>query len=221
MWSARSIVLITILSLNACSFFHSTADDAVVVIGSTRLDSEALKKDVKFICSESALPFQNESRIKEKLIGRVIDHYLVLEFGKKNGIVISQQEFEESLDEIKSQYSEEAFKEAMLQAYISEEQWELRFRESLLIRKISTGFMEKVPPPNREETERFFEKSQNSFTPQYSFTSYETLENVYPEVAAVLARKKRIRFYTNWLKKLRSQFQVRVNQELLEQVEFS
>ena len=216
MWGACCfILLITNLSLNACSFFHSTADNAVIVVGSTHLDSDTLKKDVRFICSESALPFQGESRIKEKLIDRVIDHYLVLEFGKKNGIAISQQEFEENLREIKRQYSDETFREAMLQAYVSKEQWELRFRESLLIRKICTGYMKKVPPPTHEEKKRFFEKNQDRFT------GYEKLEDAYPEITSLLTRRKRNSFYTNWLKELRPQFQIRVNQELLKQVEFS
>jgi len=216
MWCSRySIILITILSLYACNFFHSNADNAIIVVGSTHLDSDTLKKDVRFICSESPLPFQGEPRIKEKLIERVIDHYLVLEFGKKNGIVISQKEFEENLGEIKKQYNDETFREAMLQAYVSEEQWELRFKESLLIRKINIEFMKKVLPPTYEEAKQFFEKNQDRFT------NDGKLEDVYPEVTTILTRKKRYRFYTNWLKELRSQFQIRVNQELLKQVEFS
>ena len=310
-WNAcLSILLITILALYGCSYFHSTDDNAVIVVGSTHLDSDTLKKDVRFICSELPIPFQGESRIKEKLIDRVIDHYLVLEFGKKNGIVISQQEFEENLVDIKRQYSEEPFREALLQAYISEEQWELRFRESLLIRKICAKSMEKVPAPSYEETKRFFEKNQGRFggrekirflqvvtrtkedamdlhgriqrgedfmnlAREYSITpeaqqggsvgwinrehldqalqealstltpgqlgpvvktpfgyhvvrlldtrtaDQEKFEDVYPEVMTVLTQNKRNHFYANWLKELRSQFQIRVNQELLKQVEFS
>ena len=76
---------------------------------------------------------------------------------------ISQKEFEENLREIKRQYSEETFREALLEAYVSEEQWERRFRESLLIRKIYTKLMEKLPSPSHEETERFFEKNKDRF----------------------------------------------------------
>ena len=49
----------------------------------------------------------------------------------------------------------------------------------------------------------------------------EKFEDVYPEVMTVLTQNKRNHFYANWLKELRSQFQIRVNQELLKQVEFS
>ena len=305
-----SILLTTIFTLYGCNYFYSSADDAVIVVGSTQLDSDTLKKEARFISSELAIPFQGESRVKEKLIERVIDHYLVLEFGKKNGILISQREFEENLREIKEPYSEETFKEALLEGYISEEQWELRFRESLLVRKICAEFMEKVPSPSHEETELFFEKNLDRFggreevrflqivtqteedaidlrgriqrgedfmnlarkysiTPeaqqggcvdwidrehldpdlQEAFSSLtpgqlgpviktpfgyhvvrlldtrttdkERLEDVYPEVKAVLTQNRRNRFYANWLKELRSQFPVRVNQELLKQVEFS
>ncbi|MCJ7809651.1 MAG: hypothetical protein MUP26_05235, partial [Desulfobulbaceae bacterium] len=54
-WNAcLSILLITILALYGCSYFHSTDDNAVIVVGSTQLDSDTLKKDVRFICSELA-----------------------------------------------------------------------------------------------------------------------------------------------------------------------
>lgn len=163
-WNARlGILLTTILALCGCSYFNSTADEAVIVVGSTHLDSDTLKMDVKFICAELEIPFQWDSRIQEKLIDRVIDHYLILEFGKKNGIAISQQEFEETLEEIKSQYGEESFREALLQAYVNEGQWETRFRESLLIRRICAKAMEKVPEPGYEEAKRFFEENRDRF----------------------------------------------------------
>ncbi len=305
-----SILLTSILTLYGCNFFYPTDDNAVIVVGSTQLDSEALKNDVRFICSELTIPSQGESRVKEKLIERVIDHHLVLEFGKKNGILITQQEFEENLREIKKQYSEETFKEALLEAYVSEEQWERRFRESLLIQKIYTNLMEKLPPPSHAEMERFFVKNRARFgsheeirflqivtrtkkdamdihgriqrgedfmnlAGKYSITpeaqqggcvdwidrqhldpalqrAFSTLtqgqlgpvvktslgyhvlrllnartaypkklEDVYPEVMTILTQNKRNRFYANWLKELRSQFSIRVNQELLKQMEFS
>ena len=311
MWNAcLGILLMTVFVLYGCNYLYPTADNAVVVVGSTQLDSDTLKKDARFICSELAIPLQGESRIKEKLIERVIDHYLVLEYGKKKGIHISQREFEENLREIKKQYSEESFKEALLEAYVSEEQWELRFRENLLIRKICAKFMEKVPSPTHEETKRFFEKNRDRFggrdmirflqivtrtkkeamdlheriqrgedfmtlAKEYSITpeaqqggsvdwidrehldpalqealsnlsdgqlgpvvktsfgyhvvrlldtrtaDQEKLEDVYPQVITVLTQNKRNRFYANWLRELRSQFQIRINQELLKQVEFS
>ena len=305
-----SILLTSILALYGCNLFSSTDDNAVIVVGSTQLDSDTLKNDARFICSELTIPSQGESRVKEKLIERVIDQHLVLEFGKKNGISISQKEYEENLREIKKQYSEESFKEALLEAYVSEEQWERRFRESLLIQKIYTKLMEKLPSPSHEEMERFFEKNKDRFgsheqirflqivTPtkedamdihgriqrgedftslaeEYSITpearqggcvgwidrqhldpalqeAFSTLtqgqlgpvvktpfgyhvlrlldtrtvypkklEDVYPEVMTILTQNKRNRFYANWLKELRSQFPIRVNQELLKQVEFS
>ena len=305
-----SILLTSILALYGCNFFYSTDDNAVIVVGSTEIDSDTLKNDVRFICSELTVPSQGESRVKDKLIERVIDYHLVLEFGKKKGILITQKEFEENLREIKKQYSEETFREALLEAYVSEEQWERRFRESLLIQKIYIKLMEKLPSPSHEEMERFFENNKDRFgsheeirflqivTPtmedavdihgriqrgedftnlarKYSITpeaqqggcvgwvdrqhldpalqeAFSTmkpgqlgpvvktsfgyhvlrlldthtedpkrLEDVYPEVMATLTQNKRNRFYANWLKELRSQFQIRVNQELLKQVEFS
>ncbi len=219
MWKACvSILLITALGPHGCEYSSYPIDNTIIVVGSKTLDSVALQKDVKFICSELTIPFHDESRVKEKLIDRVIDYYLVLEFGKKNGIRVSQQELEEKIEEIRGHYGEESFSEALLQAYISEEQWTTRFRDSLLVQKICAKSMESVPAPTYKEAKEFFEENPHRFK---GADDQEAFEDVFSEVMTALTHIKRDRFYAHWLKELRSQFEVRINQELLKQVDFS
>jgi peptidyl-prolyl cis-trans isomerase C len=156
----------TLLPLG-CSLFDNEGDDWVMVIGSKRLSCDALKREMDFIVGGMPVPVKNAEAIKDQLIERVIDYYLIIEYGEKNNISISEHEFQRNLKDIKREYSEDAFRKALLQGYVDPVLWERRLRNQLLVGKVIKQVSEKIGPPSYEEIKIYFQENRDKFrTPE-------------------------------------------------------
>jgi len=293
-----------------CGLFDHEADDVVIVIGSTRLTRDTLKREMEFIGGGIPAPAKHAGEAKNLLINQIIDYYLIMEYGKENGIFISESEFQTHLTDIKKEYTENAFQKALLQGYVDPALWELRLRNQLLVTKVIGQVSERIAPPSYEEIKRYFQENRNEFrSPEmlrfrqivcnskeeaenlsnrlhsgedleelarkYSVAPEaetggevgwvamgdldETMENalfslqigeispvvktdvgyhlfevlarrpagikrlpeVIDEIESKLLRQKREDFYREWLKELRSDFNVKINQAILDKLELS
>ena len=86
-----------------------------------------------------------QPRIRNQLVERIIDHYLVLEYSAERGITLSNEEFNSELRDIREGYSAKAFGETLLKVYVDPEQWMNRLKELLLIKKaIKKAFLNQL-----------------------------------------------------------------------------
>lgn len=293
-----------------CGLSDHGEGDPVITIGSKHLSSDALKKEMEFIGGGVPVPVQHAGEIKARLIEQIIDYYLIIEYGKQNNISISENEFQRSIKEIKKEYSEGAFRKALLQGYVDPALWEHRLRNQLLVGKVIKQVLDKTASPSYEEIKIYFQKNKGNFrspemlrfrqivcrskkeaaklrhriragedmgelAKKYSTAPEseahgvvgwvargdldETMENalfsmqigkispiiktsfgyhlfevmsrapagvkglpeVMPEIESQLLRQKQGVFYQQWLEKLRSDFEVKVNQPMLSKLELS
>ncbi|MCD6297950.1 MAG: SurA N-terminal domain-containing protein, partial [Deltaproteobacteria bacterium] len=135
----------------------------VIVVGSRQITTDQLKKDMEFISADMDLPDHDRNRIRKQLLELVIDHYLVLEYGRKMGISVSEKEVERAIEDIKKGYTEGSFKDALLRGYVELEQWEERIREQFLVNKIIKEVTENTTPPDYQDIKRYFEDNKDEF----------------------------------------------------------
>jgi peptidyl-prolyl cis-trans isomerase C len=150
-------------SLSGCTFFEPEDGSAAIVVGSTRISIHQLKKDMEYFSSDLGFFLEGDEQGRDQLIERIIDHYLILEYGKTENITLSDPSFESALREIKEDFPENTFQEALLRGYVDYEQWKRRLREMLLVDKIVKRVTEGVPPPNYQEIKRYFDANQDEF----------------------------------------------------------
>ncbi|MCD4716122.1 MAG: SurA N-terminal domain-containing protein, partial [Desulfobacterales bacterium] len=67
-------------------------DKVAIVVGSRQITTDQLKKDMAFISADMDVPDHDRNRIREQVLALVLDHYLVLEHGRKTGISASEHE---------------------------------------------------------------------------------------------------------------------------------
>lgn len=146
-----------------CGLSDHGREDPVMIIGSKHLSCDALKKEMEFIGGGMPVPVKHARGIKTRLIEQIIDYYLVIEYGKQNNISISENEFQRNLNEIKREYSEDAFRKVLLQGYVDSALWEHRLRNQLLVGKVIKLVLEKIAPPSYEEIKIYFQKNRNEF----------------------------------------------------------
>jgi peptidyl-prolyl cis-trans isomerase C len=146
-----------------CGPSDQAKDKVVLVVGSRQITTDQLKRDMEFISADMDVPDRDRNRIREQILGLVIDHYLILEYGRKMGISVSENEVQRVVKDIKKGYTEGAFKDALLRGYVDPEQWEERIREQFLVDKVIKKVTENITPPDYQDVKRYFEDNKDEF----------------------------------------------------------
>ena len=147
----------------ACDLVDPMEDNVAIIVGSSHITSEKLKNDMDFFAAGIKMPVQHQEEIRGQIIEQCVNHYLIVEYGKINGIVISEKELQNALADVKKQYSDAAFDEALLRGYVDLEQWKNRLKEQLLVNKIVEKATDHMAPPNYEKIKQYFESHPEEF----------------------------------------------------------
>lgn len=160
----RYFCLICLISaISACDPFDKTEDNVGLVVGSSHITTDKLKSDMEFISAGMEIPVQQRDLIRKQLMEQCINHYLIIEYGKEHGIAISENELQNTLKDIRKEYTDAAFDEALIRGYVDLEQWKSRLREQLLVKKIIEKVAEGVTQPNYQDIKQYFEANQDEF----------------------------------------------------------
>lgn len=146
-----------------CGNPNQAEENVVIVVGSTHITEDKLKQDIEFMCSGLDIASPQWNRFRERIIEQIVNHYLVMEYGREKGISVSENELRSALKEIREEYSENAFNEALLRAYVDLEPWKDRLREQMLVNRIMKKVTENIIPPGYQDIKRFFEENREEF----------------------------------------------------------
>ncbi len=146
-----------------CGVFDHEPDDVIIEIGSTCLTRDTLKKEMEFMSGEMPVSGDHAEEIKKQLVRQIIDYFLIIEYAKKNDISVSEKDFQKNLKEIKKEYTENDFREALLRGYADPESWEHRLRNQLLVSKVIKEASRGIPSPSYEEIKHYFQENRNDF----------------------------------------------------------
>lgn len=138
-------------------------DGAIVTVGKWSLGPDELKRDIKRLIPDLEISPEVWARFRRDLVERIVDHYLVLEYGREKGIVVSDEELDAAVKDVQRDYLQADFREVFLKRCIDLEEWKEGLREQILIRKIIQGVTETVPPATTEEIRTYFEVHANEF----------------------------------------------------------
>jgi peptidyl-prolyl cis-trans isomerase C len=146
-----------------CDLFERDKNDSVLVIGSRHITPDELKEDLQFITLGMEMPEVLLNPLRDQLVEQMIDHYLIMEYGRENTITLSENELQKTINGIKMEYTEDAFQEALLRGYVDFEEWKDRLREQLLKNKIIKNALTSISPPSYKEIKRYYEENQDEF----------------------------------------------------------
>jgi parvulin-like peptidyl-prolyl isomerase len=144
----------------ACELLERPAERAALSVGSRKITPEELKAQRK------RMAFEPERHGKEGLdsfVERAVDHYLILEYGKEQGLSVSDEELDSAVKEIKKDYAEKDFQELLLKGYIDYGEWKEGLREQLLIKKIVGKASAAAPQVSPEEIKAYYDSHIEEF----------------------------------------------------------
>lgn len=158
------IVLALSFGASACNIFDRSEEKVVIIVGERDITTDELKRDIKYLISEMGVTDEGVRYVIDPLLSKLVDHYLVLEYGRQNGITVSEKELESEIQEIIKDYPDEAvFRQMLLKRYLDFEKWKEGLKQQLLVKKIMRKVSESLTPVTFQEINAYYETHRNEF----------------------------------------------------------
>jgi peptidyl-prolyl cis-trans isomerase C len=186
----KFLVLLLAFFLSGCGFFDRSGKEAVVTVGRTNITPDELKRDIKFMILEMGIEQEKVADVLNPLVDRIIDHYLILEYGRDKGITIPSSELESAIREIQKDYPDKVFQEMLLHRYVDFEEWKEGLRQQLLVKKIIHEASQNMTPVTFEEIRDYYEAHQNEFVRPQMIKFRQIVTRTREECEEVLKRIK-------------------------------
>jgi peptidyl-prolyl cis-trans isomerase C len=141
----------------ACGMVDPPKEKAIITVGSRNVTPNELKRDIKRMTFDMELPGHELQSFLEPLLEKLIDHYLILEYGRQNGIEIPDHDLDKVVREIRGEYSEKDFQEILIRGVIHFEEWREALRERLLLKRIVNKILEAMEPVPFQEIRDYYD----------------------------------------------------------------
>lgn len=156
--------LISFLSfILSCNFVEPPEENIVITIGDTSISKDELGKDIERVIFEMGITDQDAKHGIKSIIDKVIEKKLILEYGKIEGIYITNEELDSAVNEIKNLYPEDIFNEMLLKRYLDLSDWKEGLKEKLLIKKIIKEVISEFPAVTYNETREYYDEHMDKF----------------------------------------------------------
>ena len=157
-----SVMALILLGLS-CGLMEKSEAKVVISVGNKKVTADQLKKDIRRITSGMGIAREDIRHSLKPLIDSIVDHYLVMEYSRLEGLHVSKAELGAAVEDIKQDYTEKGFKEIMLRKYVDYDDWEEGIRQQILIKKIMTNVTARVEPITSNEIEQYYESNKATF----------------------------------------------------------
>ncbi len=158
------LVLALSFGSSACNILDRSEENVAITVGERNITTDELKRDIKYMTSEMGVTAEGIKYVIDPLLSKLVDHYLVLEYGRQRGITVSEKELESEIQDIIKDYPDEAvFRQMLLKRYLDFEKWKEGLRQQLLVKKIMRRVSENITPVSFEEINRYYETHRNEF----------------------------------------------------------
>jgi parvulin-like peptidyl-prolyl isomerase len=184
------VLCLALPMLSMCANADQGEDGIVLVVGSRKISGTELKEKINEFIAGLSLPKQEWSSIKKDLLQRAIDEYVVLEYGREAGIVVTDRELETAVHDITTDYGEDEFKKMLLHQYVDLKSWKDKLREQILIRKIQEEVTGDAAPPSSEEIKTYYQDHQAEFALPAMIKFRQVVTSTAKEAKTVLAALK-------------------------------
>jgi parvulin-like peptidyl-prolyl isomerase len=146
-----------------CSPESVSSQSVVVKVGDRVVTLGDLERLVNITSLENGISKQVVWSSVDSLADRIVDDFLVLEYGEEKGITLPDIELERAIQDIVKDYPGDSFKETLLTRCIDYAEWKERLREQLLIEKIMNEQASSLPPISHHAIKAYYEESKEEF----------------------------------------------------------
>lgn len=168
-----------------------------------------------FEISKTAYPhdLRNEpDNLKEaqlRLLNQLMVEMIILERADELGLVVSDEELERAVADIKSDYPEDTFEKTLLEFAVPYESWKARLRNRLLMEKVIDSELESKIVITSEDIANYYEKNVKAQRPDLD--SETKMEDINEMMIKNLRQQKMEEAYQKWIKELKQRYTIEIN----------
>jgi parvulin-like peptidyl-prolyl isomerase len=172
----------------SCSPQSGSSQSVVIKVGDRVVTLGDLERIVTMTSVENGISKKVVWSSIDSLTNRIVNDFLILEYGDEAGITIPDIELERVIQDIVKDYPEDSFKETLLNRCIDYEEWKQRLREQLSIEKIMNEQASSLPPISHHAIKAYYDDGKEEFQhpPRVKLLHIATKEK--EEAEALLAR---------------------------------
>jgi peptidyl-prolyl cis-trans isomerase C len=177
--------------LPACGIFSHPEERVVITVGSQKITVSELKRDIRQFISGMGIGNRKLGSAADPIINKILEKYLILQYGKEKGITIPETELQSAIKGIRGDYPGGEFKEMLLNRYVDLQDWKEGMRQHLLIKKIAMKASEAISPVTSQEAKQYYESHREEFVhpEMVQFRQIITLKREEAEAAIQRLRK--------------------------------
>ena len=186
----QTTILVLVAAFVSCGALDRSEERVVVRIGDREITKKEFTRDMQIMANRMGIPGPEIKNVRRPLIRQTIDEYLILEFGRREGITVSDHELRSAILDIKRDYQGNVFKELMLRNYVDYEEWKEDFRHRILIERIVERASERMVPITFKEIKAYFEEHREDFRYPKKVKFRQVVVRTQEEAAGLLERLK-------------------------------
>jgi len=184
------LCLFLLFTSSACSPNAESKKAVVIRVGDRVVTVDDIEREVTIASVENGILKNTVWSSINELVDRIVDDSLVLEYGKENGIFLTEIELEKAIQNIVKDYPENSFNEMLLSRCIDYNEWKERFSEHLLIKEIVKEQTASLPPISYHAIKSYYQERKEDFSHPSRAKFVHIITKTRKEAEAVLARLK-------------------------------
>lgn len=166
-------------------------NEALITIGETTIGRKDIHREIERIKYDMGITDQEVKEGLKSIINRVIEKYLILEYGRRKGITVTDEELSTAVNAVKNDYPGELLNEVLLKRYIDIREWEKNLHDELLIKKTVDTALSEMKMVTLEEVKAYYEEHQNDFMEPRRLEIRQIVTGTMEEMANVMTLIKK------------------------------
>ena len=207
-------VILFVYTLAGCADFRSTqGDEYIIRIGDRVVTVSEFNR--AFEIAKAAYPhneIQDSDAVrnaKSRLLNQMSEEMIIQERALETGIIISDEELEKAVSNIKEDYPEDAFEQVILEYAVSYDTWKNRIKTRLLIEKVIAQELGEQIVISADDISKYYEEHGMDIEP--TSNENEPSEKIDTTIVKHLRREKVEEAYRPWILDLQKKYIIEIN----------
>jgi parvulin-like peptidyl-prolyl isomerase len=184
------ISLIILITAARCS--QPKSDVVVATFGMQKITVGDLQENLQQVTFQYSDELKKNSKsyqlLKKRTLDELIDRQLLLNHAVQKGTDVKEEELNQEIIRHKSQYTEISFQNMLKEAGISQDQWLVRKRENLIIKKYLDHLTDSEHPVTPEQIQAYYQQHPEQFQQPEAVQVRQIVTETKEKAEAILRR---------------------------------
>jgi hypothetical protein len=188
-------------------------DDYLIRVGSSMITVAEFNREVEAAAEEvfpgeSEVTAEAQNDLRMRVLHQLTEELIICERGKQLGLVVTDEELNRAVADIKADYPDDTFEKTLIENAISFQAWKKKLATRILVNKvIESELVDKVQMTSQDVAAYL----QNHY-PE-GLPEGENADEINQKIVVHLRHQKAEEMYPEWIEKLRKAFPVDIQQK--------